>query len=105
MGAACTVAYGTGGSGGVSFAVTTSRSAENYDNQQELFGVDEELTGLGDKAFRSGGYLFVLDGELLVRLQVVRNADHGHRPHPAPMQPAMDTAHTHHPPSIPHPPP
>src|SRR3546814_4570990 len=28
MGAACTVAYGTGGSGGVSFAVTTSRSAE-----------------------------------------------------------------------------
>src|SRR3546814_5371910 len=35
MGAACNVAYGTGGSGGVSFAVTPSRPAEDDDNQKE----------------------------------------------------------------------
>src|SRR3546814_7469078 len=63
MGAACTVAYGTGGSGGVSFAVTTHRSAENYGNKQALFAVDEKPTGPGATAFRSGGHLFVTDGQ------------------------------------------
>src|SRR3546814_13371667 len=77
MGAACTVAYGTGGSGGVSFAVTTSRSAENYDNQQELFCVAEELTGLGDKTFRSAGHPFVPAREILGRHPSLRPAHVG----------------------------
>lgn len=77
MGLACTVPMATGGSGGATLAVTSDRSAENYENQQELFGVDEEVAGLGDAAFRSGGYLFVLDGERFVRLQVIQDAEAG----------------------------
>lgn len=77
MGGACSFAPAGGGSGGGSLAVTTSRSAENYDNQADLLGVDAEVEGLGDRAFHTGPYLFVLDGDRLVRLQVLRDASTG----------------------------
>lgn len=57
--------------------VETDRPADNFETQQEVFGVDTEVAGLGDAAFHSGGYLFVLDGGTFFFLQAVRDASLG----------------------------
>jgi hypothetical protein len=57
--------------------VVTDRAADNYETQKEVFGGDSEVSGLGDAAFHSGPYLFVLDGDTLFFLQVVRDASTG----------------------------
>lgn len=79
MGAACSV-QPADGSGGLSLAVTAERPADNFETQRELLGVDAEVDGLGDAAFHGGGHFVVLDGERLVRLQVVRDSGLGAGP-------------------------
>jgi hypothetical protein len=60
--------------GQLGLVVETDRPDDNFETQREVFGVDTEVAGLGDAAFHSGGYLFVLDGETFFFLQVVRDA-------------------------------
>jgi hypothetical protein len=57
--------------------INVNSAADNFENQKELFGVDTEATGLGDSAFHSGPYLFVLDGETFFFIQVVRDSSLG----------------------------
>jgi hypothetical protein len=64
-------------SGNLQLVVNTDRGGSNFDRQKELFGVDSEVDGLGDEAFRSGAYLFVRTGDTLVFMQVVRDAGLG----------------------------
>ena len=77
MGASCTVDPVGDSSAGLRLIVTDQSPAENFENQREVLGVDSELDGLGDEAFHTGPYLFVLDGDRLVFLQVVRDAATG----------------------------
>lgn len=63
--------------GSLALSVTTNSAADNYVNLEELFGVDEEITGLGDQAFHSGPYVVVLAGDTLVNFQVIRDAAFG----------------------------
>lgn len=79
MGAACSV-QPADGSGGLSLAVTAERPVDNFETQRELLGVDAEVDGFGDAAFHGGGHFVVLDGEHLVRLQVVRDSGLGAGP-------------------------
>lgn len=59
--------------GATRLTISTNSAADNFENQKELFGVDTEVSGLGDTAFHSGPYLFVLDGETFFFIQVVRD--------------------------------
>ena len=63
--------------GSLGLSVSTNAPEANYENAQELFGVDAELAGLGEQAFVSGGMVVVLAGEYLVSLQPVRWRDLG----------------------------
>ena len=63
--------------GTVVLRVTTNSAAENYENAREQFGVDAEITGLGDEAFASGAMVVVLSGDRLLTLQAVRWDDLG----------------------------
>jgi hypothetical protein len=63
--------------GSVALSVTTNSAADNYVNLEELFGVDTEISGLGDQAFHSGPYVVVLAGDTLVNFQVIRDAAFG----------------------------
>ncbi len=44
-----------------------------YDHEKELLGVDEELTDIGDKAFRSGFIVGALVGDLWISVGVAPN--------------------------------
>lgn len=57
--------------------VSEGQGVEAYASQRETFGVDGEVDGLGDEAFHSGPYLFVLRGDTLVFVQVLRDAATG----------------------------
>lgn len=63
--------------GTLALSVSTNSAADNFVNLEELFGVDAEITGLGDQAFHSGPYVVVLSGDTLVNLQVLRDAAQG----------------------------
>ncbi|MGK2948538.1 MAG: hypothetical protein ACSLFP_08180 [Acidimicrobiales bacterium] len=80
-----------GSRGNLQLVVATSRAADNYDTQQETFGVDSEVAGLGDAAFHSGPYLFVLDGEVLAFVQVIRDSSLGVGVDDADLEAAMAT--------------
>jgi hypothetical protein len=74
-GTVCRVAPADSDSRGqLGLVVETDRPADNFATQREVFGVDREVTGLGEAAFHSGPYLFVLDGDTFFFLQVVRDA-------------------------------
>lgn len=77
--------------GGVSLVASTNSAAANYDNRVELFGIDSEPSGFGDRAFHSGPYLIVLDGETLLQLQVVRDSSLGPGVDDALLEAAMTT--------------
>lgn len=77
--------------GNLQLVVATSRAADNYETQQETFGVDSEVAGLGDAAFHSGPYLFVLDGEVLAFVQVIRDSSLGVGVDDADLEAAMAT--------------
>jgi hypothetical protein len=57
--------------------VSAGQGVEAYASQKETFGVDAEADGLGDEAFHSGPYLFVLRDDTLAFLQVLRDAGAG----------------------------
>lgn len=63
--------------GATRLTISTNSAADNFENQKELFGVDTEVSGIGDMAFHSGPYLFVLDGETFFFIQVVRDSSLG----------------------------
>jgi hypothetical protein len=63
--------------GATRLTISTNSAAENFEKQKDLFGVDTEVTGLGDAAFHSGPYLFVLHGETFFFIQVVRDSSLG----------------------------
>ncbi|MGH9213724.1 MAG: hypothetical protein ACRD2C_24075 [Acidimicrobiales bacterium] len=67
----------TGSRGQFGLVVETERPEDNFETQQEVFGIDTEVTGLGDAAFHSGSYLFVLDGDTFFFLQVLRDEAQG----------------------------
>jgi hypothetical protein len=71
--------------------VETKRGPENYAQQKELLGVDSEPTGFGDEAFHTGPYLFVLKGDTLAFIQVVRDGTKGVAVEDAQLEAAMTT--------------
>jgi hypothetical protein len=77
--------------GNLQLVVATSRAADNYETQQETFGVDTEVDGLGDAAFHSGPYLFVLDGDVLAFMQVIRDSTLGIAVDDSDLEAAMST--------------
>jgi hypothetical protein len=91
MGAACNVDPVSESSAGLRLIVSDQEPEDNYANQQETFGVDTEVEGLGDKAFHTGPYLFVLAGDQLVFLQVVQDAATGAGVDDADLEAAMQT--------------
>jgi hypothetical protein len=91
MGASCTVDPVSDSSAGLLLIVTDQEAADNFANQREVLGVDSEVTGLGDQAFHTGPYLFVLRGETLVFVQVVRDAATGAGVDDAELEAAMAT--------------
>lgn len=64
----------TASRGQLGLVIETQRPADNFETQKGVFGVDTEVSGLGDAAFHSGGYLFVLSDDTFFFLQVVRDA-------------------------------
>lgn len=52
--------------------VDTDNGRSNFPRQREMAADPEPVDGLGDEAFRSGANLFVLDGPVLVHVNVVR---------------------------------
>ena len=73
FGGSCTVpSLDPASRGSIAFRVTTNSAAENYENSRQQFGVDSEISDLGDAAFASGALVVVLSGDTLVTLQVVR---------------------------------
>jgi len=77
--------------GNLQLVVATSRAADNFETQKDTFGVDTEVEGLGDAAFHSGPYLFVLDGEVLAFMQVIRDSSLGIAVDDADLEAAMTT--------------
>ena len=77
--------------GATRLTITTNSAAENFEQQKELFGVDTEVDGLGDAAFHSGPYVFVLDGETFFFIQVVRDSSLGVAIEDAELEAAADT--------------
>lgn len=74
----CTVESTSEGTrGSLVLSVSTNSAADNFVNLEELFGVDAEITGLGDQAFHSGPYVIVLAGDTLVNFQAIRDASIG----------------------------
>ena len=71
--------------------VETKRGPENYAQQKDLLGVDSEPAGFGDEAFHTGPYLFVLDGDTLAFIQVVRDSTKGVAVEDAQLEAAMTT--------------
>jgi hypothetical protein len=63
--------------GATRLTIMTNSAAENFEKQKEIFGVDTEVAGLGDSAFHSGPYVFVLDGETFFYIQVIRDSSLG----------------------------
>lgn len=49
------------------------KGAANYAQQNALFGIDAEVTGLGDEAIVTGTRVHARSGDRFLRLQVVRN--------------------------------
>jgi hypothetical protein len=77
MGAVCLVDPLGDSHAGFRLVVTTQAAADNFDNQRELLGVDSEVEGLGERAFHTGPYLFVQQGDTLVFIQVLRDIANG----------------------------
>jgi hypothetical protein len=71
--------------------VEAERGPENYAQQKDLLGVDSEPAGFGDEAFHTGPYLFVLKGETLAFIQVVRDGSKGVAVEDAQLEAAMTT--------------
>jgi hypothetical protein len=91
MGANCFVEPVADTSAGLRLVVSNQEPADNFANQRELLGVDSEVTGLGDEAFHTGPYLFVLRGDTLVFVQVVQDAATGAGVDDAQLEAAMTT--------------
>jgi hypothetical protein len=91
MGASCRVDPVSDSSAGLRVVVSDQEPTDNFENQRELFGVDLEVTGIGDKAFHSGPYLFVLDDDILVMIQVIRDSETGFNVPDAELEAAMAT--------------
>lgn len=77
MGASCRVDPVSDSHAGLRVVVSDQEAADNFENQREVLGVDTEAAGIGDKAFHTGPYLIVLDGDRLVLIQVVRDSAEG----------------------------
>ncbi len=54
--------------------ITSPGGADDFAYQKQLQGVDNEIPGLGDAAFQSGGYLNVLVGDNEISLVVFRGS-------------------------------
>lgn len=91
MGSNCVVDPVADTSAGLRLVVSGQEPASNFANQREVLGVDSEVTGLGDEAFHTGPYLFVLRGDTLVFVQVVRDAAAGAGVDDAELEAAMAT--------------
>jgi hypothetical protein len=73
LGSGCSVpAMDPASKGTVAVWVTTESPAANYENTQDLFGVDAEIPDLGEAAFASDATVVVLTDNALTRMQVVR---------------------------------
>ena len=53
--------------------VTSPGGATDFEYQKRLKGVDNEISGLGDDAFQTGGYVHVLVGDDEFSLVVIRS--------------------------------
>lgn len=92
LGASCQVEPVDGESrAGLRLTVETQRGPENYAQQKELMGVDSEVSGLGDEAFHTGPYLYVLRGDTLAFLQVLQSTENGIAADDADLEAAMVT--------------
>lgn len=92
LGASCQVEPADAESrAGLRLTVETQRGPENFAQQKELLGVDTEVTGLGDEAFHTGPYLFVLQGDTLAFIQVLQSAENGMAAEDADLEAAMAT--------------
>jgi hypothetical protein len=90
LGASCQVEPVDGESNaGLRLTVETQRGPDNYAQQKDLMGVDSEVSGLGDEAFHTGPYLFVLRGDTLAFLQVLQSAENGMAAEDADLEAAM----------------
>jgi hypothetical protein len=90
MGAVCVVkAADTESRGSMRLVVETKKGPENYEQQKELLGVDSEPTGFGEQAFHTGPYLFVLEGDTLAFIQVLRDSSKGLAVEDAKLEEAM----------------
>lgn len=74
---------------GLRLTVETEHGPENYAQQKDLLGIDTEVTGLGDEAFHTGPYLFVLRGDTMAFLQVLQSAENGLAAEDADLEAAM----------------
>ncbi|HEX5945901.1 MAG TPA: hypothetical protein VFY82_06465 [Acidimicrobiales bacterium] len=90
LGASCQVApVNEESDAGLRLTVETQHGPENYAQQKELLGVDTEVSGLGDEAFHTGPYLFVLRGDTLAFLQVLQSVENGFAAEDADLEAAM----------------
>lgn len=90
-GDSCLVDAASGSNTGLRLIISDNSAAENFENQRQNFGVDSEVEGLGDGAFHTGAYLFVLDGDRLVYMQVVQDSANGDGVEDADLEAAMRT--------------
>jgi hypothetical protein len=77
IGATCRVDPVSDSSAGLRVVVSDQEPEDNFENQRDVLGVDTEAKGIGDRAFHTGPYLVVLDGDRLVMIQVVRDSGTG----------------------------
>lgn len=92
LGAVCVVkAADPESRGTMRLVLETERGPENYEQQKEMLGVDSEPAGFGDQAFHTGPYLFVLKGDTLAFIQVVRDSSKGVAVEDAQLEAAMST--------------
>ena len=90
LGVSCQVApVDSASDAGLRLTVETQHGPENYAQQKELLGVDSEVGGLGDEAFHTGPYLFVLRGDTLAFLQVLQSVENGFAAEDADLEAAM----------------
>lgn len=59
--------------GALELYISSPGGAADFEYQKELQGVDHEITGLGDDAFQSAGYVHVLVGDNSLTLVAIRN--------------------------------
>lgn len=91
MGDSCRVDPVSDSSAGLRLVYSDQKAADNFENQREVLGVDTEAPGLGERAFHTGPYVLVLDGDQLVMLQVIRDSATGFAVPDAELEAAMVT--------------